>query len=356
MQFGTATVSIAGDPGCGYDNVNLTITKLRFHMNPAATESSAGWTELPLTTPRRINTAQLRNGTTLTLGTAALLPGHYAQARLVIDANSSGNTTNSVTVAGSSTEVPLITQSPSTQGVLYNDNFDIANGKATELVVNVDSCRSIVPNNDQVLLRPVLTPLPAAKNGITGFVDKALVGANVRATAQQNGVIVRASLVDPLTGEFDLMRLPAGNFDVVITADNAAAAVIAGVTVAADGTVALNSALNPIALNASSTGSIRASLSLIPASAVEAPFGSALQSFENGTLFTVNARMSNLADGIARFTMLPLARPVLAVWQAGQPLVWNGAATVTPGLGIYTIAASAPGYLTTKTLPFTATN
>jgi hypothetical protein len=356
VLFGTATVSVAGDPGCGYDNVNLTITKLRFHMDPAATEGSAGWTELPLTTPRRINTAQLRNGTTLTLGTAALLPGHYAQARLVIDANSSGNTTNSVTVAGSSTELPLITQTPSTQGVLYNDNFDIANGKATELVVNVDSCRSIVPNKDQVLLRPVLTPLPVVKNGITGFVDKALVGANVRATAQQNGVIVRASLVDPLTGEFDLMRLPAGNFDVVITADNAAAAVIAGVTVAADGTVALNSALNPIALNASSTGSIRASLSLIPASAVEAPFGSALQSFDSGTFFTVNARMSNLADGIVRFTMLPLARPVLAVWQAGQPLVWNGAANVNPGLGIYTIAASAPGYLTTKTLPFTATN
>ncbi|MDB5962478.1 MAG: hypothetical protein JWP59_3772, partial [Massilia sp.] len=93
-----------------------------------------------------------------------------------------------------------------------------------------------------------------------------------------------------------------------------------------------------------------------PASAVEAPFGSALQSFENGPLFTINARMSNLADGKVRFSMLPLARPALATWQAGQPLTWNTTAALNPGLGIYTIAASAPGYVTTKTLPFTATN
>ncbi|MDB5959565.1 MAG: hypothetical protein JWP59_859, partial [Massilia sp.] len=254
VLFGTAAVSIAGDAGCGYDTVNLTITKLRFHMDPAATEGSAGWTELALSQPRRINTAQLRNGATVSLGTAALLPGHYAQARVVFDANSSNNTTNSVVAAGSTTEMPLITQAVAPSGVLYNDNFDIANGQALDLVVNVDSCRSIVPNNGQVLLRPVVTALPSIKNGISGFVDKALLGRNVSVTAQQNGVIVRGTLVDPVTGEFNLARMPAGKYDVVITADNAAAAVVAGVSVASSaGFVAINSALDPIALNASST-------------------------------------------------------------------------------------------------------
>lgn len=357
VLFGTAAVSIAGDAGCGYDSVNLTVTKLRFHMDANATDSSTGWTELPLSQPKRINTAQLRNGATMALGTAALLPGHYAQARLVIDSNSSGGTTNSVVASGTSAELPLITQSAAPGGVLFNESFDIANGQALNLVVNVDSCRSIVPNNDQVLLRPVLTPVPVVKNGISGFVATSLLGSNVLVTLQQNGVVLRSTLADAVTGEFNLARMPLGKYDVVISADNAAAAVISGVTVGAtSGFVALNSALDPIVLDASSTGTINASLSLEPVSAVEAPFGSALQSFENGPLVTVRARMSNLANGKVRFTMLPLARPILANWQSGQPLTWNRGVAITPGLGIYTIAASAPGYVTTKTLPFTATN
>lgn len=354
VQFGTAAVSVAGEPGCGFDHVNLTITKLRFNMDANATDASPGWTDIALTVPRRVDTAQLRNGATLSLASAALLPGHYGQARIVLDPNSSGNTTNSVVLAGTSAELPLITQAVAPQGVQFSDGFDIANGQALDLVVNVDSCRSILPNNSGFLLRPVLGLVPAARNGIGGFVDKSLLGKNVLITAQKNGVVMRASLADSATGEFNLGHLPAGLYDVVITANGSAAAAVANVAVDASAVTTISSAAAPIALDASGTGVIDAILGLQPASLVEAPYGSALQSFDNGPLLTIGYRMANLASGKVHFANLPLGRPMLAQWKAGQPLVWDRTAPFGPGAATYTIASSAPGYTTTRTLAFVA--
>jgi hypothetical protein len=357
VQFGTANVVLAAEPGCGFDAVNVTVTKIRFNMSATATDASPGWTDITLAQPQRVNMAQLRNGATLNLGSAALLPGHYAQARLVLDANNNNSTVNSVVPTGTTTEVPLITQTVSAEGVAFGSGFDIANGQTLSLVADFDSCRSVVPNNANFLLRPVMTQLPAAKNGISGIVNKAQLGDNVRVSAQQKGVIVRAALPDPSTGEFVLARLDPGSYDIVITSDNGGAAVVAGVTVAADSNiVALNTAAAPITLGASTMGQINANLSLIPASAVEAPFGSALQSFGTGPVITVGARMANLATGNVTFPRLPMARPLLATWQAGQALSFDTQAPVSPGPGIYTIAASAPGYTTTRTLPFPAAN
>jgi len=357
VQFGTAAVALAGEPACGFDAVNLTVTKIRFNMSATATDASPGWTDITLPQPQRVNMAQLRNGATLNLGTAALAPGHYAQARLVFDANNNNSTVNSVVPSGATAELPLITQTVSAEGAAFGSGFDIANGQNLQLVADFDSCRSIVPNNSNFLLRPVLTSVPAVKNGISGVIDRAALGGNVRVTAQQKGVLIRAALPDPATGEFLLARLEPGSYDIVITSDDRAASVITGVTVAADANiVALNTAGAPITLGASAMGLINANLSLIPASAVEAPFGSALQSFGDGTVVTVGARMSNLATGNVTFPRLPVSRPLLANWQAGQPLTFNLQAPISPGPGIYTIAASAPGYTTTRTVPFPAAN
>lgn len=351
VQFGTVALSMAAEPGCGYDAVNVTVTKMRFHASATAAATDAGWTEIALQAPRRINLAQLNNGAVATLGTAALVPGHYAQARLVLDQNVAGDTTNSVIVEGSTVERPLLTQIAAPDGVAIalGNGFDVVNGQAVNLVADFDGCHSVVPSATDVLLRPVLSALPPVKNGIDGFVDKALLGSKVRVSAQQDGVAVRTVLPDASTGAFSLTRLLPGNYELVITADGHAAAVVVGVTVADSSSVlALNSVTTPIALPASATGSINALLLLQPASNIDAAFGAAVETFVSGPQVTIRNRVAVLGLGFVTFAQLPLSRPSLATWRAGQPLSFTEQAAIVQGAATYSILSTAPGYLATN--------
>lgn len=349
-SFGTVALAMTAEPGCGYDAINVTVTKIRFHASASAAGSDAGWTDIALQPARRINLAQLNNGVVTALGTAALLPGHYAQARLVLDQNSANTTTNSVVAAGAIAETPLLTQTAAPDGVVIDlgAGFDVVNGQSLTLVADFDGCRSIATSGASVVLRPVITVLPAVKNGIDGVVDPALLGSNVRVSAQQNGVVVRAALPAAGSGAFSLSYLPPGSYEVVITADGHAAAVIAGVKVADSSAVlALNSAAAPIALPASATGAITAVLVLQPASNIDAAFGTAYQTFNNGPRVSIRDRMAGIGGGFVRFDNLPLSRPSLAVWN-GQPLVFTEQAAIVEGAATYTILSTAPGYVTTS--------
>ena len=340
---------------CGLDAVNVTVTKLRFHMSATAVAGDAGWTEIALQTPRRINIAQLNNGAVSALGTAALLPGHYAQARVVLDQNAANGTVNSVIAAG--TEQALLTQTAANDGVAITmpNGLDVVNGKAVNLVANFDACHSVMPSASGHLLRPAIDMVPTEKNGIDGFVDKAILGSNVRISAQQNGVVIRSTAPDATTGEFLLARLAPGSYDLVVTADGRSAAVVAGVKIGdAVSIVAVNSASTPIAPVSAATGVIDAKLALEPVSAVQAPFGSALQAFVNGPQVSMRERMAVLGSGLVHFDKLSLGLPSLAIWQAGQPLTWTVQAAVTQGASVYTVSSSAPNYVTLSTLAMTA--
>jgi hypothetical protein len=350
-------MALAGEPACGFDAVNVTVTKIRFNASASAAPGDAGWTEIAVQPARRINIAQMSNGAIQGLATAALLPGHYAQTRLVIDANSNKDTTNSVVLAGTTAELPLLTQAAAADGIAIGPGFDIANGQSMTLIADFDACRSVLPNNEnEYLLRPVINAVPTAKNGITGFVDTSLLGSHVRVTAQQGGVIVRATDPDPVTGAFSLSRIDPGSYDVVVTADNRAASVIAAVPVAsALSTTALNSAATPITMQAAAGGYIAATLQLSPRSLLQSPFGSAIQKFTSGTSVTIGYRVANLATGAVVFTKLPMLAPQLATYSNTGPLAFAVQSDVTPGVSLYTVAASAPGYVTVSALPMAAT-
>jgi hypothetical protein len=346
-------MSLAGEAACGFDAVNVTVTKLRFHMSATAVAGDPGWTEIPLQPARRINIAKLHNGALQALGSAGLTPGFYAQTRLVLDPNSSGDTTNSVVVSGTNTEVPMRNLAAATEGIAVGPGFTVANGQTLALIADFDACRSVVPfNGNEYLLRPIITALPTAKNGIVGFVAPGMLGSNVRVTAQKDGVIVRATFPDPATGEFSLSRLPAGNYDVVITADGYAASVIASVPVASSvSTTALSTTAVPITLQPGATGIITASLSLSPASTVETPFGSALQTFVAGPTVTIGYRLADLKTGAVTFKKLPRTAPQFAVYSPGNALAFSARTDITPGVASYIVAASAPGYTTVPPLP-----
>jgi hypothetical protein len=84
---GTLGVSLTDAPACGYDAVNVTVNKVRVHQSASAPDTAAGWTDITLNPPRKINLLSLNNGVLDSLGETPLAAGQYTQLRLVLDPN-----------------------------------------------------------------------------------------------------------------------------------------------------------------------------------------------------------------------------------------------------------------------------
>src|SRR5512133_434507 len=93
---GTLGVSLTDAPACGFDAVNVTVTKVRVNQSSSASENDGGWTDITLNPARKINLLNITNGVLEDLGTASLSAGHYSQLRLVLAANSGTTLANSV--------------------------------------------------------------------------------------------------------------------------------------------------------------------------------------------------------------------------------------------------------------------
>src|SRR5512147_2974138 len=60
---GTATVSMTDAPACGFDQVNVTVSKVRIHQSDSASDNGAGWTDITLNPARKINLLDLNDPT-----------------------------------------------------------------------------------------------------------------------------------------------------------------------------------------------------------------------------------------------------------------------------------------------------
>lgn len=344
---GTLGVAITDAPACGFDAVNVTVNKVRVHQSATAGDTDAGWTDITLSPARKINLLNLTNGALENLGQTPLTPGRYTQLRLVLDANAGSAMANSVVPSGTVNEVSLDTPSAVQSGIKLVNQFDVAAGQRVDLVLDFDACKSVVrKGNGGFALKPVVKVVPTVLNGINGFVPPALLTQHVMVTAQQNGTIVAATAPNATTGEFYLARLVPGNYDVVITADNSATAVIAAVPVAtATSTTTLSSASAPINLVAAATapGIIGGTVALAPLSITEVATVSAKQSFAAGPTVTVKYQGVDIATGAYALT-LPTVAPQLAPYSATLPLVFTAQANTLPGTGKYKVEAAANGY------------
>lgn len=344
---GTLGVAITDAPACGFDAVNVTVNKVRVHQSATAGDTDAGWTDITLSPARKINLLNLTNGALENLGQTPLTPGRYTQLRLVLDANAGSAMANSVVPSGTVNEISLDTPSAVQSGIKLVNQFDVAAGQRVDLVLDFDACKSVVrKGNGGFALKPVVKVVPTVLNGINGFVPPALLTQHVMVTAQQNGTIVAATAPNATTGEFYLARLVPGNYDVVITADNSATAVIAAVPVAtATSTTTLSSASAPINLVAAATapGIIGGTVALAPVSITEVATVSAKQSFAAGPTVTVKYQGVDIATGAYALT-LPTVAPQLAPYSATLPLVFTAQANTLPGTGKYKVEAAANGY------------
>lgn len=352
---GTLGVSLTDAPACGFDAVNVTVNKVRVHASGSASDTESGWTDIAVTPAKKINLLNLTNGVTDLLGTTTLAAGKYTQVRLVLDANSGSGMANTVVATGTTAEATLDTPSAVQSGIKVVGNFDVVAGQRTDIVLDFDACKSVLTKGQgKYALKPVIKLLPATTggtttpNGISGVVSPALLASGVSVSAQQNGVIVSSTTPNATTGEFLLSRLPAGNYDVVVTANGHAASVIGAVPVAsATATTAISTVAAPLVLATSPVASIAGTVTMTPASTSgEAAYVAAKQSFASGPTVTVKYAGADLATGAYTVANLPVAAPQYAVYSATLPLTFAASTTVTPGVAKYQVSASATGYAT----------
>lgn len=341
--MGTLSVAMTDAPACGFDAVNVTVVKVRVNKSATAGEADSGWTDITLAAPKKVNLLTLTNGVLETLGQTSLEAGQYNQIRLVLDSNASGSA-NTVLVTGAKAEQPLETPSAVQSGIKLNGSFTVEAGARSDVVIDFDACKSVVARGKTTYaLKPVIKMIPAAINGISGFVNTALLANGVSVSAQQNGSIVSATTPNASTGEFFLSRLAPGNYDVVITANNSAAAVIGAVPVASTtSNTALSTAAAPITLPASAAGTIGGTVTMTPPSTTEAAYVAARQSFAAGPTVTIKYQGADLATGAYTIANLPVAAPQYAVYSATLPLAF--AAPAGLAAGTYRVDASATGY------------
>ncbi|OGA23083.1 MAG: hypothetical protein A3H34_04985 [Betaproteobacteria bacterium RIFCSPLOWO2_02_FULL_67_19] len=341
---GTLGVSLTDAPACGYDEVNVTVVKVRVHLSSSASEGDAGWTDIELNPARRINLLSLNNGVLFNLGETTLPAGHYTQLRLVLDPNTAAGLANSVLPTGG-TDTALVTPSAVQSGIKLINQFDVESGKRVDLVLDFDACKSVVKRgNGTYALKPVIRVIPFVPNGIKGFVDLALLGSGVMVTAQQNGEIKQSTAPIAISGEFFLARIDPGDYDIVFTADGRATSVIAAVPVPTSTSVTTVSTIgDPITLPVSTTRKVSGSATLDPASATSVAYVAAKQSFTSpATTVTVNSVAADESAAGAYTLTLPIGAPRFGSYSATPPIALPEQAAVA---GKYAIEASANGYV-----------
>jgi hypothetical protein len=362
---GMVSASMTDAPACGFDAVNVTVSKVRVHQSDNADENAAGWTDITVDPARKINLLDLNDPTQPnfaleTLGETPLAAGHYTQLRLVLVPNSGGSPfANSVVRTGIPGEIALDTPSAVHSGIKLIHQFTVGSGQRVDLLLDFDACKSIVlTGNGKYKLKPVIKVIPFVLNGIEGFVDKTL--PNVSVSAQVNGDIVRATMLNTVTGKFFLAHLPAGvgvKYDVVITADNHATAVISGVPVPTDTSITAVSTsgapipvVTPPTLEASATHSISGTVTLNPATDDETVLVAAMQALNGGPTVTVKSAPATVLDAALPIgdygynLTLPIGAPSLGPYVTPLPIVFTKQPAAVAGH--YTIQASATGYAT----------
>ena len=343
---GTLSLALTDAPACGYSEVFVTVERVRVHRSSSAEPDDAGWSEVVLPRPQRVNLLALTNGTLLPLGQVELPAATYTQMRLVLSPNTAAAPlANAVTPIGGAT-VALTTPSAARSGLKMNVHVEVPAGKVADFAVDFDACKSLVRagNAGKVLLKPVLRVIPivsAAGQRVVGYVDPQLATAGTTVSVQFAGVPVRATPPEP-TGRFVLYPVPAGRYDLVVTAPGRVNAVMTDVPVTDTTTTvvgSINLRINPPATALSSL--VSGVITVRGSTADTGGAVRALQVLTGGP--TVEAGHAAADDVTGAYSLtLPAGAPVRAVYAAGATSF--GFAADAAAAGRARLEASVPGF------------
>lgn len=248
---GTLRTAMTDAPSCGYDNVFVTVDRIRVNNSATASPDSGGWSELVLDQPRQIDLLDLQNGVIEELGELTLPVGRIQQVRFVLVDNATANPAdidfdpdadptrapNHVVFSAGGFE-DLKTPSGQQSGVKINVGIDVAEGQVADLLIDFDACKSVVEagSSGNYLLKPVLTAIPRLSSGVRGSVADALVPEGISISLQQDGEVVRATAPIESTdlaenGNFILAQVEPGTYDLVFTAPGFITKVVTDVVV-----------------------------------------------------------------------------------------------------------------------------
>jgi len=344
---GSLRVALTDAPSCGFDHVWVTIEKVRVHQNASAADADAGWSDLTLASPRRVDLLDLTNGILEELGTMPLAAGQYSQVRLVLASN---GTTGTSTVANAvqptgGTVTAVNTPSAQQSGLKLQAHFEVAAGQLSDLVLDFDACKSIVKNGNsgQFTLKPVISVVPRSVTAIQGFVGTTLSLGSTTVAAQQNGATVRSTAPDA-SGRFSIPFLATGTYTLVIVSDGRATAVVTGVPAGTASTVINGTAtaiVAPVSPMVDVTGSLTVSSTSTITPITDATV-QALQALTGGPTVELGNQPVDSTLGTYRFR-LPSGAPVKAAFTAGSTLTFTVDAAAA---GKYTIQAQAAGKAT----------
>lgn len=354
---GTLTVALTDAPACGFDAVNVTVSKVRVHQNASAADADTGWSEVVLSPARKINLLNLTNGVLDSLGSVSVPAGKYTQVRLMLDPNTANGFANTVTPSATRVETTLETPAAVQAGIKIASDFTVVAGQPYTLVLDFDACRSVVNKaNGGYQLSPVVNAVSTSGGGISGFVSTVFSGSGVVVSAQQNGKVIGSTTVNPSTGAFAITRLTAGAYDVVFVGSGRAAAVVGDVSVPGGASnISLGSAAAPISMPASLTRTISGAVTLLPLAPTVKPYVTASQTVANGKTVVIQARDAAAGTGVYTIDALPVAAPLYAAYSATAPLVFSNSVP-TQGVASYRVDASATGYSAKAVAPVNVVN
>ena len=229
---GALRVLLTDSPACGFDNLFVTVERVRVHQDAGAADSATGCREITLDPPHRIDLLTLGNGVLTDLGRTALPTGHYTQLRLVLAENSSVNPPANAVKPTGAPETPLSTPIAQQSGLKLPVAIDVAANRQADFVIDFDACDSIVHagNAGNFILKPVLRGLSLMTSGVQGRIDAALVGPQTLVSLQRAGRIVKSTMPDR-SGAFVLSPVVPGNYRLVVSAPGRATVVVIGVPV-----------------------------------------------------------------------------------------------------------------------------
>ena len=344
---GTLRLSLTDAPACGYDNVFVTVEKVRVHMSGSASDGDSGWSEVTLATPTRVDLLTLTNGTLMPLGQTALPAGKYTQMRLVLAANSAAAPlANSIKPTGG-VETALTTPSGQQSGLKMNINITVAPDTVADFAIDFNACKSFVKagNSGQYLMKPVLSVIPIVSTSIVGYVDAALANNATAVSAQVGGVPARATMPD-VNGKFVLFPVPTGTYDLVISATGRVNAVMTGVPVTAAGitTIGSNTARinTPTSTNSyAASGTFSVTSGGVTSSANTGGSVRATQALTGGPTIEVGYVNADNTTGAYSLT-LPAGAPAKLAYAAGATTF--AFASDAADAGKYKLEAGATGF------------
>jgi len=211
-SMGSLKVSMHDAPIDSADQVNVSIKQVEINKDG----SQDGWSVIN-EPDQTYNLLNLINGATAVLGDTTLPTGTYQQIRLVLN-----ETGHNVVVDGQTYDMKV--PSGTNTGIKLNVNADIEENIEYEVLLDFDAAHSVVEAGNQqsgvnYLLKPVIKAKSKAITGaIGGTIDPA--EAEPMVYAIQNSDTLATTIADTSSGEFDLIGLEEGKYDVSIDPRN----------------------------------------------------------------------------------------------------------------------------------------